>query len=71
MSLTAYFQRYILGPAGMNNTYYWVGGQGLEPGGIRRGVVSLPSYVTTFASQGPGGAAPLAAGFCLNMLEPS
>ena len=48
MSLAAYFDKYILQPAGLNSTYYWLGGQGLEPSGIRRNVVSLPSYVSTF-----------------------
>ena len=55
MTLSAYFQRYIIAPAGLNSTYYWVGGQGLEPTGIRKGVVSLPAYSATFtASPGQG-----------------
>ena len=48
MSLAAYFDKYILQPAGLNSTYYWLSGQGLEPAGIRKNVVSLPSYIATF-----------------------
>ena len=44
----------ILKPANLTNTYYWLGGQGMEPQGLRKNVVSIPGYLTTF-SQGEGG----------------
>ena len=55
MTLSAYFQKYIAAPAGLNSTFYWVGGQGLEPTGIRKGVVSLPAYSATFKVSSGGG----------------
>lgn len=57
MSLAAYFGKYILQPVGLNSTYYWLGGQGLELTGIRKNVVSLPSYVSTFRTA-PGQSEP-------------
>ena len=54
MSFTAYVTEYILKPANLTNTYYWVGGQGMEPQGLRKNVISLPSYTTTFQNSSGG-----------------
>ena len=48
MSFTQYVTENIIKPANLTNTYYWIGGQGMEPRGIRKNVVSIPGYVTTF-----------------------
>lgn len=48
MSFTAYVTEHILKPANLTDTYYWLGGQGMEPQGIRKNVVSIPGYRTTF-----------------------
>lgn len=53
MSLSSYFDEFILKPANLSNTYYWVGAQGLEPTGARKNVVTIPGYTTSFKSQ-PG-----------------
>ena len=53
-SFTDYVTENILKPANLTNTYYWLGGQGMEPQGLRKNVVSIPGYLTTF-SQGEGG----------------
>lgn len=54
MSFTAYVTENILKPANLTNTYYWVGGQGMEPQGLRKNVISLPSYTTTFQNSSGG-----------------
>ena len=51
MSFTSYLNEFILKPANLTNTYYWIGGQGMEPLGIRKHVVSIPAYTTTFENQ--------------------
>ena len=48
MSFTQYMTENIIKPANLTNMYYWIGGQGMEPRGIRKNVVSIPGYVTTF-----------------------
>ena len=58
-SFTDYVTENILKPANLTNTYYWLGGQGMEPQGLRKGVVSIPGYLTTF-SGGNGGTQPSA-----------
>ncbi len=50
MSFTSYLEEFILRPANLSNTYYWLGSQGLQPQGIRKNVVSIPGYTTTFTS---------------------
>ena len=54
MSFTSYVTENILKPANLTNTYYWLGGQGMEPQGLRKKVVSLPSYTTTFQNSSGG-----------------
>ena len=54
MTFTNYLNEFILKPANLTNTYYWIGGQGMEPLGIRKHVVSIPGYTTTF-KQGASG----------------
>ena len=54
MSFTAYVTENILKPANLTNTYYWLGGQGMEPQGLRKNVISLPSYTTTFKNSSEG-----------------
>ncbi|CAL8462902.1 g2436 [Coccomyxa elongata] len=56
MSFTSYLKEFILRPANLSNTYYWLGGQGMEPQGIRKNVVSIPGYTTTFTNQTTPGA---------------
>ena len=55
MTFTNYLTEFILKPANLSNTYYWIGGQGMEPQGIRKNVVSIPGYTTTFGLQGASG----------------
>jgi hypothetical protein len=50
MTLGDYFEGFILKPANLTNTYYWTGDQGMEPTGIRKNVVSIPGYKTTFSN---------------------
>ena len=54
MSFTQYVTENIIKPANLTNTYYWIGGQGMEPRGIRKNVVSIPGYVTTFRGSDGG-----------------
>lgn len=65
-SFTGYVTENILKPANLTNTYYWLGGQGMQPQGLRKGVVSIPGYLTTFS--GGGGGTPLV---CPASQEPS
>ncbi|BDA48100.1 probable protein flp at N-terminal half [Coccomyxa sp. Obi] len=55
MSFTTYLEEFILRPANLSNTYYWIGGQGMEPQGTRKNVISIPGYLTTFANQSNSG----------------
>ena len=48
MSFGSYLEENILKPANLSNTFYWTGMPGGQPGGLRKGVVPLPGYVTTF-----------------------
>ena len=54
MSFTQYVTENIIRPANLTSTYYWIGGQGMEPRGIRKNVVSIPGYVTTFRGSDGG-----------------
>ncbi len=47
-TFTDYVTENILKPANLTNTFYWIGGQGMEPQGLRKNVVSIPGYLTTF-----------------------
>ncbi|CAL8462903.1 g2437 [Coccomyxa elongata] len=57
MSFSSYLDEFILKPANLSSMFYFIGGQGMEPRGVRKHVVSIPSYVTSFTSaSGAGGA---------------
>ncbi len=53
-SFTDYVTENILKPANLTNTVYWIGGQGMEPQGLRKNVVSIPGYLTTFNKSAEG-----------------
>ena len=57
-TFTDYVTENILKPANLTNTFYWIGGQGMEPQGLRKNVVSIPGYLTTF-NRSAGGATSL------------
>ncbi|BDA48098.1 probable protein flp at N-terminal half [Coccomyxa sp. Obi] len=48
MPFGSYLEENILKPANLSNTFYWTGMPGGQPGGLRKGIVPLPGYMTTF-----------------------
>lgn len=48
MTFQNYLEEFILKPANLSNTFYFTGAPGAETEGLRKGVVSLPGYMTTF-----------------------
>ena len=53
-SFTEYVTEKIIKPANLTNTYYWIGGQGMEPQGLRKNIVTIPGYLTTFRGSDGG-----------------
>ncbi len=55
MSFSSYLEEFIIKPANLSSMFYFIGGPGMEPRGMRKHVVTIPSYVTSFTSASGSG----------------
>ena len=41
-------EEHIFKPANLSNAFYWTGGQGMQPEGIRENLLPMPGYFATY-----------------------